>query len=157
MSVCEVFMRKYALFVVLFLVTVSLAAKKKPEIPDPVLCKIKTVLVTGDSLAADEFREWGAKQMGLTVVDRAHADADGVDAILAVSQKLDLETGPGTAPVNDYIVHAVLELADKDGTLVWNEACRDVITRMINFVPVPSGCVGSLVKHFKKQAACAVK
>lgn len=153
-------MRKYALFVVVFLVTVSMAAKKKPKVPDPVLCGIKTVFISGHSLAADQIRENWTRVTGIkVVVGRAQAAAQDVDAVMSVVQEWDTHITLDSSIPNqyNYVVKAAMVLNTNDGPVVWTFAGKDGILELINLEPDPTRLVNALYKDFMKKASCNSK
>lgn len=150
MSVCEVSVRKYALFVVVFLVTVSMAAKKKPKLPDPILCGIKTVFIEGNNQSSNVLRRNWHRWTGITVVNSA-TDAD---AVLDVDEKqLSVENWHHVLET-EYTVSVLLK--DKAGKLLWSDSEKNIIGSLIN-ESNSSDAARSVVFDFWKESACGHK
>lgn len=143
-------MRKYALFVVVFLVTVSMAAKKEPKMPDPVLCGIKTVFINGNNQSANVIRKDWERWTGIAVVN----SADVADAVLDVDQQQLTVENWHHALETEYTVSVLLK--DKAGKLLWSDSRKNLIGTVFS-ESNSSDAARFVVQDFWKESACGHK
>jgi hypothetical protein len=150
-------MRKFALFVLVFLASVSVMAKKKqPKTPDPVLCAIKTVFVDGNSSSANIIRSKWQSVTGIAIVNSASV----ADAILDVSQESHIVTVERYSGLEQRTLYTIsLSLKDKTGQQVWTYTGQNDPTYWASISrenDLPDA-VDSVMYRFKKDAACGRK